>query len=264
MVTITLLIKKVNTIFHFYIEFFSKTRYNLYTNNKHVYFIDFLIKEWYTMAEKNISLADQAYEIIKENIMNLTYSPGMTLTESRLTRELGMSRSPVRSAIQMLQKEGLIVSDYYKSMIVKEITDEDITELYQIRELFEGAAFKLIFTSGRHEEYSYRIEEKIVRMCAASSDLYAWELADTAMHMEIISIFENERINRIYENNLTELVRIGLYSIKNGMAIPKTNENLKKMVQYMRKGNYEKAFAILKADHFGTGKNTALSGLHNI
>ena len=74
---------------------------------------------------------------------------------------------------------------------------------------------------------------------------------DEAMHMEIISIFENERINRIYENNLSELIRIGQYSIKNGMRIPRTNENLKKMVQYMRKNNYEKAFEILKADHFG-------------
>ena len=207
------------------------------------------------MAEKNISLANRAYTIIKENIMNLTYPPGMTLTEAKLTKELGMSRSPVRSAIQMLQNEGLIVSDYYKSMMVKEITDEDITEIYQIRELFEGAAFELIFTSGRYEEYSYRIEEKVVRMCAAAGDLYNWELADAAMHREIISIFEND---------LTELVRIGQYSIKIGMAIPKTNDNLKKMIQYMRKGNYEKAFAILKADHFGTGKSTALNGPRNI
>lgn len=210
------------------------------------------------MAEKNISLADQAYEKIKANIMNLTYPPGMSLTEAFLTKELGMSRSPVRTAIQMLQVEGLIVSDYYKSMTVKEITDKDINDLYQLRELIETPAFQLIFDSGRYEEYSYRIEEKVVRMCAAASDLYEWEVADTAMHMEIISIFENKRINKLYENNMSELIRIGQYSVKNGMHIPKTNENLKKMVTYMRKGNYEKAFEILKNDHFGTGKTSAL------
>lgn len=209
---------------------------------------------------KNTSLADQAYEIIKQNIINLTYPPGMALTESFLTKELGMSRSPVRSAISMLQNEGLIVSDYYKSMLVKEITDQDINELYQMRELIEGAAFKLIFDSGKYEEYSYRIEEKVVRMCAVSSNIFDWEMADANMHMEIISIFENERINKIYENNLAELVRIGQYSVKNGMHIPKTNENLKKMVEYMRKGNYEKSFEIFKADHFGTGKTSALKG----
>ena len=212
------------------------------------------------MAEKNTSLAMQAYETIKHNIVNLTYPPGMSLTESFLTQELGMSRSPVRTAIQMLQTEGLIVSDFYKSMTVKEITDQDINELYQMRELIEGAAFKMIFDTEKYEEYSYRIEEKVVRMCANAFDIFEWELADAAMHMEIISIFNNKRINKIYENNLSELVRIGQYSVKNGMHIPKTNENLKKMVEYMRKGNFEKSFAIFKADHFGTGKTSALKG----
>lgn len=213
------------------------------------------------MAEKTKSLSDQAYEKIKTNILNLTYPPGMPLTEALLTKELSMSRSPVRTAIRMLQAEGLIVTDYYKSMTVKEITDKDIKEIYQLRELMEEAAFKLIFATGRNEEYSYRIEEKVVRMCASAGNLYEWEVADTAMHMEIVSIFENDRINRIYENNLSELIRIGQYSVKNGMHIPNTNENLKKMVQFMRKNNYEKAFDILKADHFGTGKNSALKGI---
>ena len=76
------------------------------------------------MSEKKWSLADQAYEKIKTNILNLTYPPGMSLTEALLTDELGMSRNPVRTAIKMLQSEGLIVSDYYKSMTVKEITDK--------------------------------------------------------------------------------------------------------------------------------------------
>ena len=212
------------------------------------------------MTTKNTSLTVQAYEIIKHNIVNLTYPPGMALTESFLTKELNMSRSPVRSAISMLQNEGLIVSDYYKTMTVKEITDQDINDLYQMRELIEGAAFKMIFDTEKYEEYSYRIEEKVVRMCAVASDIFEWEMADAAMHMEIISIFENERIKKIYENNLSELVRIGQYSVKNGMHIPKTNDNLKKMVEYMRKGNYEKSFTIFKADHFGTGKTSALKG----
>lgn len=210
------------------------------------------------MSEKSLSLAEQAYEKIKQNIMDLTYPPGMSLTEAMLTKELGMSRSPVRSAIQMLQTEGLIESDYYRSITVKEITRQDIEEIYQLRELLETSAFQFIFTSGQHEEYSYRIEEKVVRMCAAASDVYKWEIADTDMHMEIISALNNNRINKVYENTLSELIRIGQCSVKNGMRIPKTNENLKKMVQYMREGNYEKSFSILKADHFEIGKDSAL------
>ena len=210
------------------------------------------------MNERPVSLADQAYEQIKNNILNLTYPPGMALTEARLAKELGMSRSPVRAAIRMLQADGLIVTDYYRSMTVKKITEQDINEIYQLRELLEGNAFQLIFSSQRYEEYSYRIEEKAVRMCAAANDIYEWEIADTAMHMEIVSIFENSRINRIYENNLSELIRMGLYSIKNGMMIAKTNDNLKKMIHYMRQGDYQESYEILQRDHFKTGKDRAL------
>ena len=210
------------------------------------------------MSEKSPSLAEQAYEKIKQNILNLTYPPGMPLTEAMLTKELGMSRSPVRSAIQMLQTEGLIQSDYYKSITVKPITRQDIEEIYQLRELLETSAFRHIFASGKHVEYSYRIEEKVVRMCASADDPYEWEVADTAMHMEIISIFENERINKIYENNLCELIRIGQYSVRNGMDISRTNENLKKMIEYMRKGDFTESYTLLRTDHFETGRNSAL------
>lgn len=204
------------------------------------------------------SLADKAYETIKTNILNLTYLPGMPLTEAILAEELGMSRNPVRTALKMLESEGLIVTDYYKSMTVKEITDEDIREIYQLRELFEGAAFKMIFDTGRAEEYSYRIEEKLVHMCAVAGDLYEWEVADTKMHLEIVSIFDNARITKFYESNLSELIRMGLYSLRNGMRIGPTNTNLKKMVGFMRKNNYEKAFEILYKDHFVIGKDSAL------
>lgn len=215
------------------------------------------------MATQSKSLADKAYHTIKTNILNLTYPPGMPLTEAILTEELEMSRNPVRTAIKMLQAEGLIVSGYHKSMTVKEITDKDIEEIYQLRELFEGSAFKLIFSSNRFEEYSYRIEEKVVRMCAAANTPYEWEVADTKMHLEIVSIFDNTRINKFYESNLFELIRMGLYSLKNGMQIEKTNANLKKMVQYMRNNDYENAYAILTQDHFMTGKDSALGEYHH-
>ena len=112
------------------------------------------------MAEKKKSLADQAYEIIKNNIMNLTYPPGMPLTEALLTEELGMSRNPVRTALKMLQSEGLIVTDYYKSMTVKEITDKDINELYQLRELLEGSAFKLILKVEKRKNIPIELKKK--------------------------------------------------------------------------------------------------------
>ena len=95
-------------------------------------------------------------------------------------------------------------------------------------------------------------------MCACAEDLYRWEIADTDMHMEIIHALNNSRVTKTYENTLSELIRIGQFSVKNGMRIPATNENLKKMVESMRAGDYENSYAILKADHFDLGMDSAL------
>ena len=210
------------------------------------------------MSTKTKSLSDQAYEIIKDKILNLTYAPGMHLTEAMLTQELNMSRSPIRTALKQLQIDGLIVTDHYKSLYVKEITDQDIHEIYQLRELIETAAFHYIFDTNIQTDFSYRLEEKVVRMCAAANDPYEWELADTEMHMTIVGALNNSRITKVYENTLDELIRIGQVSVKFGMHIEETNSNLKKLVSYMRENDYEKAFAILKNDHFTIGKESAL------
>ncbi|MCP1100948.1 DNA-binding GntR family transcriptional regulator [Aequitasia blattaphilus] len=206
---------------------------------------------------KKASLSDLAYESIKDNILKLVYPPGSALTETGLANELGMSRNPIRTAVKQLEIEGLLLTDYHKSIIVKPITQKDIDEIYQLREILESKAFRMIFDENRMTEFSYRIEEKVVRMFANAEDIYDWEIADIEMHMEIISVFENSRINRIYENNLYELVRMGQYSVKHGMAIHQTNENLRRMVELMRSNDFEGAYSILEKDHFVTGKETA-------
>ena len=93
-------------------------------------------------------------------------------------------------------------------------------------------------------------------MCAVASDVYKWELADTQMHLEIVSIFNNDRITKFYESNLSELVRVGMYSLKNGMRIVPTNENLKKWLNICVK-MIMSGFAILKKTIYA-GKDSAM------
>lgn len=210
------------------------------------------------LSKKTESLSDLAYNHIKENILNLKYSPGSILTESGLAAELNMSRMPIRTAVIALENEGLLISEHYKSIKVKEITEKDILEIYQLRELLEVNALKMIFELKKTYEYSYRIEEKTVRMRAAQNDFYKWEKADTELHMEIVSIYENERINRIYNNNQDELVRIGILSKKSKAHVEHINKRLDKFVECIRNNIYDEALEILMIDHITSGKDMAL------
>lgn len=209
-------------------------------------------------SRKTESLSDLAYNHIKNNILDLTYLPGAILTESGLAAELNISRMPIRTAVIALENEGLLTSEHYKSIKVKEITRKDILEIYHLRELLEVNALKTIFDLKKTYEYSYRIEEKVVRMKAAQNDFYKWEKADTEFHMEIVSVYENERINRIYSNNQNELVRIGILSKKSKDHVEHIIKRLYEFVEYIRNDSFEKALEILMIDHITSGKDMAL------
>lgn len=87
-----------------------------------------------------MSLRDKIYNKIREKILNGQYKAGETLTESQIAREVGASRTPVREAIRQLELEGLITSVPNKGLIVSEISEQEIEDIFEIRTHIEGLA----------------------------------------------------------------------------------------------------------------------------
>ena len=87
---------------------------------------------------RNASVA--ATELIREAIIDGRLEPGRRLKEEELARELGISRTPVREALLMLQAEGLVVATPNRGAMVLVHTPEDLDDLYQLRALLEGYA----------------------------------------------------------------------------------------------------------------------------
>jgi len=80
--------------------------------------------------------------------LNGVYQPGDSLTEKKLCDELGVSRTPVREAIRQLELVELVRSIPNKGVIVTGISEKDIEEIYVIRMMIEGLAFKM--GGGKH------------------------------------------------------------------------------------------------------------------
>lgn len=92
------------------------------------------------MAEfKTVSLADQVFEKIENDIITGVYERGEILTELKLVEQLGVSRTPIREALRRLEQERLI-ADSGKGSIVLGITVEDLVDIMNIREHVEGLA----------------------------------------------------------------------------------------------------------------------------
>lgn len=90
-----------------------------------------------------VSLKDQAYQAIKTAILSLALEPGHPLVESELAEQLGISKTPVRTALQELERDGLVTKLLYKGTYVSEITRRDIREVFELRAVLEGLAASL-------------------------------------------------------------------------------------------------------------------------
>jgi DNA-binding GntR family transcriptional regulator len=89
------------------------------------------------------SSTDLAFQQIRDLIVHGRLSPGTWIIESDLTEKLGMSRTPIRGALQWLQREGYVIEQKGKSksrMLVAPLTQEDAHELYAIVARIEGLA----------------------------------------------------------------------------------------------------------------------------
>ena len=81
---------------------------------------------------KSMSLANQVFETIERNILNGVYPQGDVLSESRLSEELGVSRTPIREALTKLETEKLIATTPMGALVLG-ITDKDVKDMFQVK-----------------------------------------------------------------------------------------------------------------------------------
>jgi DNA-binding GntR family transcriptional regulator len=159
------------------------------------------------------SLKDQAYEAIKDAILSLKLEPGMPLVEKDLARHLGISRTPVRDALQELEREGFVARLSFKGTYVTEVTMQDTTEIFQLRAVLEGLAARVAAPHFSPSE----LDTIDGYLAAAEAALVQGDLAlcserGQKLHEAIISKAENQRLTAILHNLDDHLRRLRILS----------------------------------------------------
>ena len=95
------------------------------------------------MDDQLNSLADQAYATIRENILRGHLRPGTPLSRRRLADDLGMSIVPIAEALRRLEDDRLVESRARAGTRVRVHTDDDVRELYELREALETQSARL-------------------------------------------------------------------------------------------------------------------------
>jgi len=100
------------------------------------------------MREKRVivrsGLADQVYEALEEQILDMEYAPGARLVIDQIAREMGVSGTPVRDALTRLAAEGFIDFTPFRGFtVLPEPTLDEIAQSFEAREAIEMAAVRL-------------------------------------------------------------------------------------------------------------------------
>lgn len=87
-------------------------------------------------------LKHQAYQLIKDNIINCTYAPGAIINEELIREQIGASRTPIRDALSRLEQEGLVKILPKKGIVISNMTVQELNMLYEARLLIEPYVVK--------------------------------------------------------------------------------------------------------------------------
>ncbi|MDX9871745.1 MAG: GntR family transcriptional regulator [Clostridia bacterium] len=159
-------------------------------------------------AGNESSLRNKISRYIKTQIINGNYKPGESLVESKLAEELGVSRTPIREAVRLLEQEGLVETTHNKGAVVIGISNKDVADIYAIRQLVEGLAVR--WAAERINEQDKKELKKIfdlMEFYAARGDVDEVADLDNQFH-HIIYEASGSRILNLTLSNLHQYVQL--------------------------------------------------------
>lgn len=149
------------------------------------------------------SLADEAADSLRDLILAGGLAPGERINEVRLAAELGISRAPLREALQQLRGEGLVRSIPRRGSFVVALSVDDIVDLYELRAAIEGRAARLL--AARRDPVALRtLRRSLARLerAARKGDAADVRVHDLAFHEAICRLSGNRRLHQVFLGNV--------------------------------------------------------------
>lgn len=133
------------------------------------------------------TLREEVVIVLRKRILNGEIKPGERIKELEISKELNISRGPVREALRQIEQEGLVTYSPNKGCTVKTISPSDMTEVYLIRSTLEALAVKIYSGNMRESTIAKleRLAEKIGER-AEENDLSGIVESDEEFHSTIV------------------------------------------------------------------------------
>ncbi|MGZ7828109.1 GntR family transcriptional regulator [Bacillus subtilis] len=158
----------------------------------------------------------QFYNQLKKMIFNGTFKPGERINETQLAKSFGVSRSPIREAMRLLEKDGLLKADDRNGFSITSLTAKDVDEIYKIRIPLEQLAVELVIDEADEEELTIlekQLEETEKAIHNGTEDTEIIRL-NQKFHELLVDFSHNRHLKNLLEhvNDLIHFCRILNYT----------------------------------------------------
>ncbi|MBB2893911.1 GntR family transcriptional regulator [Flexivirga oryzae] len=143
---------------------------------------------------------------MRELVLGGSYEPGMALSEVRLAEHFDVSRTPIREALKQLQVEGLVEIRPKVGTFVRQVSRREIVELFELKEVLEGMAARLLAQRGRTEELLV-LEANVTSSedAAARRDSETYAGLVKEFHETLVHGADNQKLTQHYRTLMNQL-----------------------------------------------------------
>ena len=206
-------------------------------------------------------LSKKAYDYLFEHIVNNDLAPGASIVEQDICDRLKISRTPVREAMRRLEVEGLVIKIKDVGTIVREITYEDIIEIFEIRKLFELHALKNTVQNISDEEIR-ALEDRLQKLGTNSKDQDYYDV-DRMIHSSIMRHCSNSRMVNYLKTINAQLEKLRRISAMTPKRLSHSREEHLSIVQAIAARDQEQAYQNL-SHHLDEVRNSVVEALRNL
>ena len=171
---------------------------------------------------------------------------GERLAESTWAEKLNVNRADVKQAMSRLQGEGLLTAGSKGGFFVKEFTQEELNELYEIRNILETAAAERAIAHATRQDLD-QLESIAVLMQNLAENGYVMGLreADLDFHETLVKCAHNKKLEQLYQMaNLPISVLVNSEMIDKQILVKSIQDHLR-IVQNIRAGNKDEVLRLL-------------------
>ena len=213
------------------------------------------------ISDEYLPLRDVVFNTLRQGILKGDLKPGERLMEIHLAARLGVSRTPIREAIRMLELEGLVTMVPRKGAEVARISKQDLRDVLEVRKSLDSLAVSLACDRITEEEKeALKNAEEDFEHSISKGDVTSIAEADVRFHDVILKAGKNGRLMQMINNLAERMYRYRLEYIKDSRNHPRLIEEHRRIIEYIIEGDKDNACKAIET-HIDNQEKNVISQL---